>query len=91
LVTALTDADFVPFSYFVDEVSLIVTFSPVGVVSLKPELETPLTLPVDPPAAGPERALDPPLPGACCAGVADVDDAVVAVGELVLAVALTMP
>ena len=40
LVTALADADFVPFSYFVDEVSLMVTFSPADVDNLKPEVET---------------------------------------------------
>jgi hypothetical protein len=91
-VTALGDADFVPFSYFVDDVSLIVTFSPVDVDSLKPEVDTLLTLPIDPPVAGPDRALDPPpLPGTRCADVAEMDVAVVAVPELVLAVALTMP
>jgi len=91
LVTALADADFVPFSYFVDDVSLTVTFSPVDVDSLKPDVDTLLTLPTDPPAAGPDRALDPPLPGTCRAGVDEVDDALVAVPEPVLAVALTMP
>jgi hypothetical protein len=57
---------------------------------LKPEVDTLVTLPTDPPAAGPDRALDPPLPGACCADIGE-DDAVVAVPEPVLAVALTMP
>jgi hypothetical protein len=90
-LTALADADFVPFSYVVDDVSLTVTFSPADVNSPKPEVDTLLTLPIDPPAAGPDRALDPPLPGTRCPDVAEVDDAVVAVPELVLAVALTMP
>src|SRR5450631_4433335 len=90
LVTALADAEWVPFSYVVDDVSFTVTFSPADVTSTKPEVEPLLTLPIDPPAAGPDRALDPPLPGARCPGD-EVDDAVVAVPELVLAVALTMP
>ena len=91
LVTALADAEFVPFLYVVDAVSLTVTFSPAEVNSPKPEVDTLLTLPIDPPAAGPDRALDPPLPGARCADVAEADVAVVAVFEPVLAVALTMP
>ncbi|MGO9487466.1 MAG: hypothetical protein ACLQBB_00380 [Solirubrobacteraceae bacterium] len=90
LLTALADAACVPFSYFVADVSLTVTFSPAEVNSPKPELETLLTLPIDPPAAGPDRAL-PPMPGARCAGAAEVDEAVVEVPEPVLAVALTMP
>ena len=89
LVTALADADCVPFSYFVDDVSLTVTFSPADVNSPKPEADTLLTLPIDPPAAGPDRALDPP-PATRCADIAEVDDAVVAV-PAVLAVALRMP
>jgi hypothetical protein len=88
LVTALDDAELVPFSYVVDDVSLTVTFWPFDVKSPKPEVETLVTLPIDPPAAGPDRALDPPLPGA---DIAEVDDAVVAAPEPVLAVALTMP
>jgi hypothetical protein len=58
---------------------------------VKLDLETISTVPDDPPAAGPDRALDPPLPGTRCADVAEVDDAVVAVPDPVLAVALTMP
>ena len=60
LVTALTDAELVPFSYVVDDVSLTVTFWPADVNSSKPDEDTLLTLPIDPPAAGPDRALDPP-------------------------------
>jgi hypothetical protein len=59
LVTARADAEFVPFSYLVDDVSLTVTFSPVEVNSPKPEVDTLLTVPIDPPAAGPDRAFDP--------------------------------
>jgi hypothetical protein len=60
LVTALADAEFVPFTYVVDDVSLTVTFSPADVSSPKPDVDTLLTLPDDPPDAGPDRALDPP-------------------------------
>jgi hypothetical protein len=58
---------------------------------LKLDLETLSTVPDDPPAAGPDRALDPPLRAKGWPDVAEVDAAVVAVPELVLAVALTMP
>jgi hypothetical protein len=91
LVTALADADFVPFSYVVDDVSLTVTFSPAAVNSPKPDLDTLLTLPIDPPAAGPDRALDPPRPGTTCPDVAERDVAVLAVPEPELAVAPAMP
>ena len=43
LVTELADADFVPFSYVVDDFSLTVTFSPADVNNAKPELDTLLT------------------------------------------------
>jgi hypothetical protein len=61
-VTALAVAAVVPCSYFVDDVSLTVTFCPVGVTSVKPEPERLLTVPIDPPAAGPDREFDPPPP-----------------------------
>ena len=54
LVTALFDAAVVPFSYLVDDVSLIVTFSPVEVDRVKPDVDTLLTVPIEPPAAGPD-------------------------------------
>jgi hypothetical protein len=61
-------------------------------------LETLSTVPDDPPAAGPDRAFDPPPPGTRCADLAGADDAVLAVADPVLAVpdpvlavALTMP
>jgi len=38
----------------------MVTFWPVAVVSVNPEEDTLLTVPAVPPAAGPDRALDPP-------------------------------
>jgi hypothetical protein len=91
LLTALFDAEFVPFLYVVDDVSLTFTFSPAKVDSSKPDFDTLLTLPIDPPAAGPDRALDLPPPDTNCRDVADADAAVVAVPEAVLPVALTMP
>jgi hypothetical protein len=91
LMTALADADFVPFSYLVDDVSLTVTFSPADVNSTKTDLATLLTMPIDPPAAGPDRALDPPRPPTGGPDVADVDATVDAVPDPVLAVALMMP
>jgi hypothetical protein len=62
LVTALAVAGLVPFSYVVEDVSLTVTFSPAEVNSPKPEDDTLLTVPTEPPAAGPDRALEPPPP-----------------------------
>ncbi|HEY0517643.1 MAG TPA: hypothetical protein VGD00_11015 [Solirubrobacteraceae bacterium] len=60
---------------------------------VKLDFETLVTVPDDPPAAGPDRALDPPPPPPKprCAGAGEVDDALVAVPEPGLAVALTMP
>jgi hypothetical protein len=37
----------------------MVTFSPVDVVSVKPDVVTLLAVPTEPPAAGPDLALDP--------------------------------
>jgi hypothetical protein len=93
LVMALAELALVPLRYFVEDAFLTVTFSPVEVDMVKLDVETLLTVPDDPPAAGPERALDPPPRGTRCADVAEVDDAVVAVPEPApaLAVALTMP
>jgi hypothetical protein len=44
----------------------MVTFWPVAVVSVKPDADTLLAVPTEPPAAGPDRALDPlpPVPEA---------------------------
>jgi hypothetical protein len=88
---ALAERELVPLWYFVDDVFLTVTFWPADVDIVKLDLETLSTVPDDPPAAGPDRALDPPLPGTRCFDSAGVDAAVVAAPELVLAVALTMP
>ena len=55
-VTALFDAAAMPFSYLVEDVSVMVAFSPVEVDRLKPDADTLLTLPREPPVAGPARA-----------------------------------
>jgi hypothetical protein len=87
VVTALAEAGLVPFWYVVADASLTVTFWPADVVMVKPDADRLLTVPDDPPAAGPDRALDPPPPEPLLAG-----------GELLLAaaeappeVALTIP
>ncbi|MGD0607409.1 MAG: hypothetical protein ABSA53_27975 [Streptosporangiaceae bacterium] len=42
---------------------MMVTFWPAEVVSVKPDADTLLAVPIEPPAAGPDRALDPlPVP-----------------------------
>jgi len=70
----------------VADASSTVTFWPADVVIVKPDVDTLPTVPDDPPAAGPDRALDPPPP-----------DLLLAAGELLAAVeallevALTMP
>jgi hypothetical protein len=58
---------------------------------VKLDVDTLSTVPDDPPAAGPDRAWDPPLLDTGCPDVAEADVAVVAVPEPLLAVALTMP
>lgn len=61
-VMAVAEAGLVPFSYVVADASLMVTFWPAEVDSVKPDVDTLLTVPTAPPAAGPDRALDPPPP-----------------------------
>jgi hypothetical protein len=92
-LTTFAEAEVVPSSYLVVDAFLTVTFWPAEVVSVKLDLETLETVPDDPPAAGPERALDPPprAAGRADGDEADVAPAVVAAPEPVLAVALTMP
>jgi len=46
----------------VPDASSTVTFWPAAVVRVKPDADTLPTVPDAPPAAGPERALDPPPP-----------------------------
>src|SRR5579871_6211846 len=99
LVTAVFEAAVVPFSYLVDDVSLMVTFPPVGVDRVKPDVDALLTVPIDPPAAGPDRAFDPPppdpdareTPPECAPAAAVVAGAVAAALEPSLDAALTIP
>ena len=58
---------------------------------VKLDLDTLVTVPDDPPAAGPDRALDPRPPRTGWPAVAEGDVAADAAPEPVLAVALTMP
>jgi hypothetical protein len=80
----------------------MVTFWPAEVDSVKPDVETLLTVPTAPPAAGPDRALDPPPPDwepaaeplpegveALLEGAGA--ELLLAVGEPLLEVALTIP
>jgi hypothetical protein len=75
----------------------MVTFWPVAVVSVNPEEDTLLTVPIVPPAAGPDRALDPPPDPKPPAGLlllaAGVVDALLAAGvvDALLEVAVTIP
>jgi hypothetical protein len=85
------ELELVPFLYVVEDASLTVTFWPADVEIVKLDVDTLSTVPDDPPAAGPDRALDPPRLDAGCPDAADGDAAVVAVPEPVPAVALTTP
>jgi hypothetical protein len=85
VVTALAEAGLVPFSYVVVEASLTVTFCPPAVDSVNPEEDTLLTVPADPPAAGPDRALEPPPDPKPPAGLLAV------AVEALLEVAVTIP
>jgi len=62
-VTALAEAELVPFRYVVVDASLTVTFWPAAVVKVKVAVDTLSTVPDEPPAAGPDRPLPPPDPG----------------------------
>jgi hypothetical protein len=70
-LTALAEVGLVPLRYVVDDAFLTVTFCPADVDTVKLEVDTLLTVPTTPPAAGPERALDPAA-GATIAGCAAV-------------------
>jgi hypothetical protein len=74
----------------------MVTFWPADVVSVKPDVDRLATVPAAPPAAGPDRTLDPPPPdpGACAKPLLDeplLDELLLAAAGLLLEVALTMP
>ena len=91
VVMALAEVELVPFWYVVEDTLLTVTFCPADVDSVRLDVDTLATVPTTPPAAGPDRALDPLPPRADPPDGVAGDVAVVAVLELVLAVALTMP
>jgi hypothetical protein len=83
-VMALAELELVPLWYVVEDAVLMVTFWPADVVSVKLEVDTLSTVPDVPPAAGPDRALDPLLPDTSCPDGAEGDAAVVAVALLLL-------
>jgi hypothetical protein len=62
VVTALAEVELVPDSYVVEDASLTFTACPADVVTVNPEADALVTVPVVPPAAGPDRALDVPPP-----------------------------
>jgi hypothetical protein len=62
VVMVLADVERVPFSYVVVDVSSMVTFWPADVDIVKPEDDMLVTVPDAPPAAGPDRALEPAPP-----------------------------
>jgi hypothetical protein len=82
VVTAVADVARVPFVYFVEDASRTVTFWPADVDTVKLDVETLPTVPIVPPAAGPDRALDPTF----AVGVVPA-----AAAELLLEVALAIP
>jgi hypothetical protein len=91
-LTALAEVDVVPLRYVVEDDLAMVTFCPAGVEIVKLEVDTLVTVPTAPPAAGPDRAFDPlPAGGAGCVVVVAGDTVVVVAAELVPAVALTTP
>jgi hypothetical protein len=89
-LTALADVEPVPLRYVVDDALLTVTVCPVDVESVKLDVDMLSTVPDAPPAAGPDRALDPRPPSAGRADVVAGEVAVFGVPEPLPAVALTM-
>jgi hypothetical protein len=89
LVMALAEVEVVPFRYAVEGASSTVTFCPAVVDIVKLDVETLSTVPDAPPAAGPDRALDPPpvapLPGPGWPDVAADGDVAVAEGDVPVA------
>ena len=91
VVMALAEVELVPFWYVVEDASSTVTFRPVNVNNVKPDLDMLPTVPAAPPAAGPDRALDPtppdprppaePLPAAVGEGDVAAGEGDVAVAE----------
>jgi hypothetical protein len=81
---------FTPFlTDVVEDAFVTVTFCPAGVFRVKLDVDTLSIVPTVSPAAGPERALEPPLRGA--GRPEDGVVAAVAAAEPLPAVALTMP
>jgi hypothetical protein len=78
VVMALAEVEVVPFWNVVEDASLTVTCWPADVVIVKPDADRLSTVPAAPPEAGPDRALDAPLPGT---GGADAAGGDVAVAE----------
>jgi hypothetical protein len=68
----------------VEDTLLTVTFWPADVVIVKLDADTLSTVPDDPPTAGPDRALDPPLPYTGCPVVAEGEAAGVPLALLLL-------
>jgi hypothetical protein len=85
---ALAEFELVPVWYSVEDASSTVTFWPAAVDRVKLDADTLSTVPVAPPAAGPDRALDPAGLDPVVAGAVD---AVPAVVELLLEVVLPPP
>jgi hypothetical protein len=75
-VTALAEVTVVPFSYLVEDFSSTVTLWPVDVVIVKLDVGTVATMPIAPPCAGADRALDGAVEevgATSCAGVAEAE------------------
>jgi hypothetical protein len=82
---AFAEAGLVPFWYAVEDASSTVTFWPADVVMVNLGVDTVVTVPDAPPAAGPDRALDPPP------GPPPLAEPLLAAAGLVLEVALAIP
>jgi hypothetical protein len=93
VMMTLAEAGLDPFSYVVEDASLTVTFWPADVVMVKPDVDRLPTVPADPPAAGPDRALDPPPadPGWPAELLPVAAGLLLAAAVLLLEVALTIP
>jgi hypothetical protein len=90
-LTALAEVELVPFRYVVEEALSTDTFWPADVEMVKLDADTLPTVPAAPPAAGADRAFDPPKPRAGPPDSPVGDAAVVSVPELLPAVAPRMP
>jgi hypothetical protein len=62
VLIAPAEVELVPFWYVVEDASSTVTSYPADVVTVKLDVDMLMTVPDAPPAAGPDRALDPPPP-----------------------------